>query len=204
MRHICSIGAVVLALVIPAAARAADPVPTATPVPPTTAPTSKVVTPAGVVVGVDAMTSTVLQEDQSSFSGLALRARLQPPSLSKHIEIMPTIEWWRNSNSIKPYDIQTTRKDATLGVDARWNFGGATFKPYAGAGIALHFLSNRVSAPSLGLNNATDSVTKGGLALLGGVSFALSGRFENFLDLKYHHVTDYRQLKINWGITYNL
>ena len=73
-----------------------------------------------------------------------------------------------------------------------------------GAGIGLHFLSNRVSAPSLGLNNATDSVTKGGLALLGGVSFALSGRFENFLDLKYHHVTDYRQLKINWGITYNL
>jgi opacity protein-like surface antigen len=150
------------------------------------------------------MTSTVLQEGQSSFSGLAIRARLQPPSLSSHIEIMPTIEWWRNSNTIKPYGISTTRKDATLGVDGRWNFGGSTFKPYLGAGIGLHFLSNRVSAPSLGLNNATDSVTKGGLALLGGVSFALSGRFENFLDLKYHHVTDYRQLKINWGITYNL
>jgi len=194
MRNVRPLWALLLALALPAAARAAATSPASTPV----------VTPAGTLTAVEALTSTVLQEGQSSFSGLALRVRFQPPQLMKQFEIMPTIEWWRNSNTIQPYGIETTRKDATLGVDGRWNFGGTTFKPYAGAGFALHFLSNRVSAPILGLNEATDSVTKGGLALLGGVAFALSGKFDNFIDVKYHHVTDYRQLKINWGISYNL
>src|SRR5688572_23397956 len=86
------------------------------------------VTPAGAVTGVDAMTSTVMQEGQSSFSGLALRVRLQPAQLVKQIEIMPTIEYWRNSNTVQPYDICTTRKDATLGVDARYHFDLGTWR----------------------------------------------------------------------------
>ena len=155
MRNVRPLWALLLALALPAAARAAATSPASTPV----------VTPAGTLTAVEALTSTVLQEGQSSFSGLALRVRFQPPQLMKQFEIMPTIEWWRNSNTIQPYGIETTRKDATLGVDGRWNFGGTTFKPYAGAGFALHFLSNRVSAPILGLNEATDSVTKGGLVM---------------------------------------
>jgi opacity protein-like surface antigen len=159
---------------------------------------------AGFVSGVDAMTATVLQEHQSSFSGIGVRLRLRPASLIQAIEIMPTIEYWRNSTTVQPYDIQASRKDATLGLDARYNFSSTGWKPYAGAGIGIHFLSNKVTAPSFGLNEASDSVIKGGLAVLGGVSFALSGKLENFVDLKYHHITDYRQLKINWGLAYNL
>jgi len=178
-----------------------------TPTPATTdtaAPTSAPIeTFLGRLVSVEAIMSTVMQENQSSFSGLAARVRLQPGRLLKQIEIVPTVEYWRNSNTITSYDIETTRKDATIGVDARWNFSTATFKPYAGIGYAVHFLSNRVDAPSFGLQNATDSVTKGGISLLGGVGFALSGKFDNFLELKYHHVTDYKQLKFNWGISYN-
>jgi len=165
---------------------------------------SPVITPAGTLTAIEAMTATVMQEDQSSFSGLAVRVRIQPPQMMRQFELMPTIEWWRNSNTLRPYDIHTTRKDATLGVDARWNFTTETFKPYIGAGFGLHFLSDKVSAPTFGLTNQTYSVTKGGLAVLGGVSFALSGRLDNFLDLKYHHVTDFRQFKINWGLSYNL
>src|SRR5436190_24373061 len=137
MRDVRPAWALLLALALPAAARAAAA--------PTPASSTPVVTPAGTLTAVEAMTSTVLQEGQSSFSGLAIRARFQPPQLMKQIELMPTIEWWRNSNTIKTYNIATTRKDATLGVDGRWNFGGPTFKPYLGAGFALHFLSNKVS-----------------------------------------------------------
>ncbi len=165
---------------------------------------SPIITPAGTLTAIEAMTATVLQEDQSSFSGLAVRVRLQPPRMMKQFELMPTIEWWRNSSTLRPYDIHTTRKDATIGVDARWNFASESFRPYIGAGWGLHFLSDKVNAPSLGVPEQTYSVTKGGLAILGGVSFALSGKLDNFLDLKYHHVTDFRQFKINWGISYNL
>ena len=200
MPHLRALGVTLLTLALPitfpaashAQEQAAKPV------------SSPVVTPAGTLTAIEAMTATVLQEDQSSFSGLAVRVRIQPPQMMKQFELMPTIEWWRNSSTLRPYDIHTTRKDATVGVDARWNFATESFKPYVGAGWGLHFLSDEVNAPSLGVPDQKYSVTKGGLALLGGVSFALSGRLDNFLDLKYHHVTDFRQFKINWGLTYNL
>jgi opacity protein-like surface antigen len=159
---------------------------------------------AGGLVSLDGMSSTVMQEGQSSFSGVALRARLHPQRLVQAVELMPTFEYWRSSNTVAPYGIETMRKDATLGLDARYTFHNNGWKPYIGAGFAVHFLTTRVNAPSLGLVDATDSVIKGGLAALGGVSFGLSERVDNFLELKYHHVTDYRQLKINWGLSYRL
>lgn len=197
LRALCvTLLALALPLAIPKSSQAQDAAPKPAP--------SQVITPAGTLTAIEAMSATVLQEDQSSFSGLAVRVRIQPPQMMRQFEFMPTIEWWRSSNTIRPYDIHTTRKDATIGLDARWNFTTEGFKPYIGAGWGLHFLSDKVSAPSFGLPDQTYSVTKGGLAVLGGVSFALSGKFDNFLDLKYHHVSDFRQFKINWGISYNL
>jgi opacity protein-like surface antigen len=155
-------------------------------------------------LGVDGMTATVLQEKQSSFSGLGLRGRLQPAGLIKEVELMPTVEYWRNSNTVQPYGIETMRKDATMAFDAVYRFNPSGWQPYVGMGYGLHFLTTRVNAPTLGLNNATNSVIKGGLAAMAGVTFGLNQRLDNFIELKYHHVTDYRQLKINWGLAYKL
>jgi hypothetical protein len=155
-------------------------------------------------VGLDVMTSTVMQEKQSSFSGIALRMRMVSPRLISGIELMPTIEYWRNSNNVEPFGIRTTRKDATLGADVRYAFRSSGTRPYVGAGFAMHFLSTSVDAPSLGLNNQSNAVVKGGLAAMGGLAFPLTSRFENFVELKYHHVSGYRQLKLNWGLSVRL
>src|SRR5207245_2537552 len=120
------------------------------------------------------------------------------------IELLPSIEYWRNSSTVSPYDIRATRKDATLGVDARYNFQVRGWNPYVGAGFGIHFLSSRINAPTLGLNDATNSVIKGGLAALVGTTFPLTKHVDNFIELKYHHVPAYRQLKINWGLAIKL
>jgi opacity protein-like surface antigen len=159
---------------------------------------------AGSLVGVDAMTATVMQEGQSSFSGIALRMRFHPATLIRNVEIMPTIEYWRSASRLSAFDIESSRKDATLGVDVRYVFYRDGWEPYLGAGYAVHFLSSSVNAPSLNLNDATDSLTKGGLAGLAGVSVPITTKIHNFLEVKYHHVTENRQLKLNWGISYNL
>jgi hypothetical protein len=156
------------------------------------------------IVGVDAMMATVMQEGQSSFSGLGLRMRIASPMLIEGIEFMPTVEYWRNANSVESFGISTVRKDATLGVDVRYSFRSTGLRPYAGGGYGLHFLSSAVNAPSLGINNQTDALIKGGLDVMGGASFALAGRFDNFVELKYLHVPSYRQLKFNWGIAVRL
>jgi opacity protein-like surface antigen len=154
--------------------------------------------------GVDGMSSTVMQQHQSSFSGLGLRARIRSDRLISGIEFMPTVEWWRSSNSVQPFGIETMRKDATLSMDARYEFHRDGVRPYVGAGFGIHFLSTRVNAPSLGLENATNSLIKGGLSALGGLSFGITGRLDNFLELKYHRIPEYSQLKFNWGLAYKL
>lgn len=153
---------------------------------------------------IDVMTSTVMQEKQTSFSGVAVRARMSSPIFIQGIEFMPTIEYWRNASSLEPFGISTTRKDATFGVDVRYFLRHAGTKPYVGTGYSLHFLASSVNAPTLGLHGETDAVVRGGFGFLGGLSFPLTQKIENFLELKYHHVPGYRQLKFNWGLAINL
>lgn len=154
------------------------------------------------VAGIDGVSSTVLQHHQSSFSGLAIRARIHSERLLSGIAFMPTVEWWRSSNNVQPFNIETTRKDATFSFDTRYEFRKEGVKPYLGAGFGLHFLSSRVNAPTLGLVNASSSLIKGGLSAMGGMSFGLTGKLDNFLELKYHHIPEYSQVKINWGLAY--
>lgn len=156
------------------------------------------------LTGVDLMSATVLQEGQSSFSGLGARVRIHPQRLIAGVELLPSIEYWRNSSTVSAFDLRATRKDATLGVDARYSFQVRGWNPYVGGGFGLHFLSSEVNAPALGLNQATNSVVKGGLAALVGTTFSLTTRVDNFIELKYHHIPDYKQLKINWGLAIKL
>jgi hypothetical protein len=158
---------------------------------------------AGGLTGADAMTATVFQEGQSSFSGLGLRFRLQDPRLMESIEILPTVEYWRNSSSIDSYGLRTVRRDATLAADLRWLFPGDSWRLYAGGGVAVHFLSNEVNAPGLGVTDANDSFTKGGFTLLAGATFGTRSRLGNFIEAKGHLVGGYRQLKVNLGLCWN-
>ena len=158
---------------------------------------------AGGLTGIDAMTATVFQEGQSSFSGLAVRFRLHDARLLDNVEFLPTVEYWRNSSTVEAFGLHTVRRDATLGGDARWMFPGESWRAYAGAGLAVHFLSDRVDAPAYGLNDRKDSLTKGGIALLGGVAFATKSHIGNFIEVKGHLVGGFRQLKINMGLSWN-
>ena len=86
----------------------------------------------------------------------------------------------------------------------RYSFQREGWRPYVGAGLGVHFLSTEVDAPSLHLDHANDSVIKGGLSALAGITFPLTRRLDNFMELKYHHIPDDSQLKINMGIAWKL
>ncbi len=157
---------------------------------------------ATILSGVEGMTTTVFQEQQTSFSGLGLRATFQSDALVPGFAFLPGIEYWRNSTRVKTYQISAERRDATLALDARYAFHYRNIAPYLGAGFGVHFLTTEVAAPSLGLPYAEDALIKGGAAAFGGVLFPLGGKLQNFIELKYHHVTDYTQYKLNLGIAY--
>jgi hypothetical protein len=162
---------------------------------------SAVLARAQVFSGVDVMNSTVMQQHQSSFSGLSARARLRSARIVEGFDFLPYVEYWRNSTQIEPFGITSTRKDATLGADARYTFQREGWRPYVGAGLGVHFLSTEVDAPTLGLRHANDSVIKGGLSALTGITFPLTKHLDDFTELKYHHLPGASQLKLNMGIT---
>lgn len=162
---------------------------------------------AQVFSGVDVMTSTVMQQHQSSFSGISARVGLRSTRIVAGFDFLPYVEYWRNGARIEVpgYTITSTRKDATLGADARYTFQREGWKPYLGVGLGVHFLSTEVDAPALlPQGRATDSVIKGGLSALAGITVPLTGHLDNFMELKYHHLPGYSQVKINMGIAWKL
>lgn len=191
----------VLSLLAPVARAEDVPVP---PVPGTPASSdAQPITPGGLT-GVDVMTATVFQQGQSSFSGLGLRFRIGDSRLLDSVELLPTIEYWRNSTTLDagaPVGrIHAVRRDATIGFDVRYVIPRENFNAYLGTGIGVHFLSNEAR---VGSTESDDSLTKGGLTLLAGASFANTSRFGNFLELKAHFVGGYRQIKLNMGLSWN-
>jgi opacity protein-like surface antigen len=153
--------------------------------------------------GIDGLMSNVMQEHQTSISGFGIRGRFQSQLLVDNVTFMPTIEWWRSASHVDPYGIDTQRVDNTLGLDVAYQFPVHDMIPYAGMGFAAHFMSSKVNAPLLGVYNAEKTITKGGLTALIGIAFPLTSSVQNFLELKYHHITDYRELKLSWGIGFD-
>ncbi len=155
------------------------------------------------ITGVDAWTSTVFQQGQSSFSGIGLRTRLANATLP-HVEFAPTIEYWRNASNVSEFGIKTVRRDATLAADALYRFDShGTLHPYLGAGLGLHFLQSEVDAPRYGVSHQQDSVVRAGLDLMAGAEFG-NERFGNFIEVKYHEIAGYRQFKLNIGMNWHL
>lgn len=159
---------------------------------------------AAKLVGIDGMTATVMQQHQSSFSGVGVRARIKTDAFIDNVELLPYVEYWRNSNTVQPFNIHSSRSDATMGSDIRYNMEIKSFRPYVGAGFGLHFMTSEVQAPDFGLPLGRSSLVKGGVSLLGGFTFPLAGRLENFIEAKYHHLPGYGQVKINMGLAFGL
>lgn len=156
------------------------------------------------LTSLEAMSSTVMQRHQSSFSGLALRAKLKLPQLVEGFSVVSAMEYWRNKSTISTFGISSTRTDASLVGFFRYDMKREGWHPYGGLGLGVHFMSSEVDAPTLGLNDASDSLIKGGFALLGGVSFPATEKIGNLLELEYHVLSkETSQLKLNWGLSYS-
>lgn len=154
--------------------------------------------------GIEVMTATVFEKGQSSFAGVGLRARLKSSVLSTDVDVLPWIEYWRNATRVDDFDLKATRRDATLGCDVRWNFKAGNYRPFLGAGFGLHFLSSELDAPTLGVNDANESVTKGALGISGGLRLGEGERFSEFVEVRYHAVPRAGQVKLNLGVSWNL
>ncbi len=112
--------------------------------------------------------------------------------IAQNIHVSPIAEYW--SVGVSGFDIS----DFSLGADVMFDFPlqDSRITPYAGGGVGMHWLS--ADLPSGGSN----SDTKLGLNLQGGVRTDAMPNLALFGELRYNFVSDANQLKVLGGFTY--
>lgn len=153
------------------------------------------------LAGADFQLQTVKRHNQTAISGLALRARLDDVDLPVGLMLMPMVERWKDKSSVEFVGIEAMQTDLAVGIDAAYQWDWGAWSPYLGAGLATHFIAIEANAPSLGLNDAQDTLTKVGPDFLLGVDMPGAAGVRSTLEFKYQYISDYEQFKFNWGLT---
>ena len=118
------------------------------------------------------------------------------------------LDYWSKSESA--FGFESSIRDITLGARARYFFdaAGPAIRPFAGAGLGLHFFRTEVTIPvffpGLPAMSTSDSQTKIGLDLGGGFATAIGPRTDLLGEAWYGIVSDVSQLSLRLGLSYKL
>jgi opacity protein-like surface antigen len=128
-------------------------------------------------------------------------------TIAPRIGLESRIDYW--SHSEDAFGVEASIRDITVGARGKYYFEvtGSSLRPFAGAGLGLHFLSAKVAMPPVPGFPATtveDSSTKLGLDLGGGVATAINPQLDFLGELWYGIVSDVSQLSLRVGVSYKL
>jgi len=153
---------------------------------------------------IGASAAFVSPENLDGAFGLGVFADLG--QIAPKIGLEPTIEYWSRTDS--QFGIENTIRDISIGARGKYYFDVANPKvrPFAGAGLGLHFLHAETSAniPGFGNISATGDDTKLGLDVGGGISTALNPKNDFRAEAWYGIVSDVNQFALRVGFSHKL
>jgi opacity protein-like surface antigen len=129
-------------------------------------------------------------------------------TIAPNVGLESHLEYWSKSES--SFGFESSIRDVILGAHARYYFetAGPAIRPFAGAGLGMHFFRSEVSIPSffpgLPAMSTSDSQTKFGLDLGGGFAAAVGPRTDLVGEAWYGIVSDVSQLSLHVGLSYKL
>src|SRR6266850_5154934 len=117
-------------------------------------------------------------------------------TVTPKIEVEPRLDFW--SWSEEAFGAKSTVRDVTLGGRGKYFFPveNSKLRPFAGAGLGIHFLHAEVDIPAQGGSpamNAEDSTTKLGLDLGGGLAMPVNDMVDFHGEVWYGIVSDVNQ-----------
>lgn len=123
-------------------------------------------------------------------------------TIMPQLSLEPRLDFW--SQSEEGLGTEVSVSDITFGVRGKYFFEVAhpTFRPFAGAGLAMHLLNAEISSP--GFPTVDDSDTKFGLDFGGGVATAISPKADLHGELWYGIIEDFNQFSLRVGMSYRL
>jgi opacity protein-like surface antigen len=135
-----------------------------------------------------------------SFGGFADWGTIAP-----NVGLESRIDHWSWSENY--LGVETKVRDIAVGARGKYHFETANpkIRPFAGGGLALHFISLEVTdnsfTPSL---SVSDSQTKLGFDLGGGISTPMNPRTDFLAEAWYGVVSDFSQFSLRAGLSYKL
>ena len=128
-------------------------------------------------------------------------------TIAPRIGLESRLDFWSQSQSSFGY--KTSVHDITLGARGKYFFEVADpkIRPFAGAGVALHFIGAKVEIPAqfgFPASSASDTNTKLGLDLGGGIATSISPRTDFLGEAWYGIVSDVSQFSLRAGLSYKL
>jgi len=142
----------------------------------------------------------VSPEDTDTSIGIGLFADMG--SITNQIVLEPYIGFWSKSED-GIGGAEASVRDMIIGARGKYEFSlaGSEMRPFAGAGLGIHFARAEFTTPDFGFGtiSASDSRTKLGLDLGGGIS-APFDRFELRGEMWYSVVSDLNQLAFRFGV----
>src|SRR5215470_9807226 len=135
------------------------------------------------------------------FGVFADLGRIAPP-----LELEPRLDFW--SQSQEAFGTKASVRDITLGARAKYFFATSSAKvhPFAGGGLGFHFVRAEASVtePGFAPMSVSQSETKLGLDMGGGIATGLSPKIDLNAELWYGIVSDINQLSLRIGISRKL
>ena len=128
-------------------------------------------------------------------------------TLAPHIGLESRIDYWGQSQ--EAFGAKASVSDISIGARGKYWFETANpkLRPFAGAGLALHFVHAEVTVPAQGgfpEMTAEDSSTKLGLDLGGGIATPLSPRADLLAEMWYGIVSDVSAFNLRVGMSFKL
>jgi len=128
-------------------------------------------------------------------------------TLAPNIGLESRLDYWSWSESA--FGAESKVSDLTLGARGKYFFETANprLRPFAGAGLGLHFVSAEVTIPAQGpfpAMTVSDSQTKLGLDLGGGIATPINPRTDFLGEAWYGVVSDVSQFSLRAGFSFKL
>jgi opacity protein-like surface antigen len=125
-------------------------------------------------------------------------------SIAPNIGLEARLDHWSWSETTLGFE--TSIRDITVGARGKYYFETTNpkIRPFAGAGLAAHFISAEVTDTSTPGMSASDSQTKLGLDLGGGISTPMNPRTDFLAEAWYGVVTDVSQFSLRAGFSFKL
>lgn len=134
-----------------------------------------------------------------SFGGFADWGTMAP-----NLGLETRLDYWSWSETTLGFE--TSIRDIVAGARGKYYFQTANPKvrPFAGAGIAAHFITAEVTDTSTPSTSVSDSQTKFGFDLGGGIATPINPRTDFLAEAWYSVVTDVSQFSLRAGLSFKL